>query len=223
MRVGLTTEDTESTKEEDKFPSHSVFSVLSVVNFSESIFRKGDGAFGGGSGAEFFDDGGEDFGGAGDFLGGREAAEGEAEGGFRAGVGEAHRFEDMGRFPRTGGAGGTGGATDAALVEEDEGSFALDAFEGEIGGVWEAIGTVAVDGATRNRVEEGAFEAVAERGLERMGGGEFGGFSEGDDRGDILRAAAAAVFLSAAQERGEGNAAVDVEGTDTFRRMDFVS
>ena len=129
----------------------------------------------------------------------------------------------MGGFSRAGGAGGTGGATDAALVEEDEGGFALDAFEGKIGGVWEAVGAVAVDTATGDGGEEGSFEAVAERGLERMGGGEFGGFSEGDDRCDILRASAAAVFLSATQERGEGNSAVDIEGTDTFRRMELVS
>ena len=127
------------------------------------------------------DDGGEDFGGAGDFLGGREAAEGEAEGGFGAGVGKTHRFQDMGRFSRAGGAGGTGGATDAALVEEDEGGFALDAVEGEVGGVWKAVGAVAVDGAAGDGGEEGAFEAVAERRFERMGGGEFGGFPKGDD------------------------------------------
>ena len=41
---GLTTEDTGSAKEEYKFSSFSIFSVPSVVNFSESILRKGNGA-----------------------------------------------------------------------------------------------------------------------------------------------------------------------------------
>ena len=194
-----------------------------LVKFPKCISRKRNRAVDRRSGAEFGDDAGEDLADAVDFGGSRDAAEREAEGGFGLGVGEAHGFENMGGFAGAGGAGGSGRAANAALVQENESGFTLDAVEGKVGGVGQAVGAAAVDRGSGNLGEEGVFESVAQGGITRGVPRDFSGFAEGNDAGDILRAASAGVFLRAAQEGSEGNAAVGVESADAFRRMKFVA
>jgi len=54
--------------------------------------------------------------------------------------------------------------------------------------------------------------------------GQFAGFAETDDAGDVFGAAAPAAFLmSAGDERFEADAAADEENADAFGPVKFVS
>jgi hypothetical protein len=56
-----------------------------------------------------------------------------------------------------------------------------------------------------------------------MRGCEFRGLAKSNDGSDVLGAAASAVFLASSQPRGETHPTVDVEGSDPFGAMEFVS
>lgn len=186
-----------------------------------------DGAGEGGlDGAEFFDGFG-DFGGGGvDVFGGGEAGEGDAETAFGAFVGEAHGFLDVGGLLLAGHAGGAGGEVDAGFVEEDEEAGAFAVVEGGVADVGGAVFAGAVEVDAFDFGGEALFEVVAELLDTRpvVVGGEFAGFAEGDDVGDVFGTGAVAVFLSAAAEEGfEAAALAEVEGADALGGVEFVA
>ncbi len=126
------------------------------------LHRGSQGLRGDGDSAKFGDDFGEDFEGFLNLGFGVEAAEGEAEAGAGALVGEAHGFEDVGGVDGAGGTGGAAGTTDVVLVEEHERAFGVDAFKGEVGGVGQPVFGVASDVGAFDLGKDAGFEIVAE-------------------------------------------------------------
>ena len=178
--------------------------------------------------------GGNEGEGAVDLFGGGEAGEGEADAGAGAGGGEAHGGEDVGGLGGAGLAGGASADGEALEVEGDDQGFGVDVIEVEVGGVGDARGAGAVDAGVGDCSEEALFEAVAEGGevcwdrcgvgLSQPCVGEFGGFAEGYDAGDVFGAGAALALVGAAvEERGEADVAADEEDAGALRGVHLVA
>lgn len=180
-------------------------------------------------GAEFQDGVLECLGGLGDILVGGVSGEAEAEAGFGGGFGDAHGELDVGWGLLPAHAGGSGGAGDVGLIEEDEEASGIAVGEREVGGVGEAFGGMTVAGDAGNGGEKKVFPFVPEGG-ELFGAlvseereGEFSGGPHTDDACGVFRAAAVSVFLTAAVEEGvEIQAASYVERADAFGAVEFM-
>ena len=173
--------------------------------------------------------GGDEFEGGSDFRFGRVAAKAEADAGAGFGGGETDGGEDMRGFNGAGGAGGSGGAGKPSEIESDDEGFAFDAGEKDVGGVRSARGVGRVDAGVGDTVEDASFERVAEAGdtrgvLFEGEAGEFGGFAEADDAGDIFGAGAEAALVMAAIEKfAEARAAFDEECANAFGGVELVA
>ena len=185
--------------------------------------------FAGRDGAKFVDDLREVFEDVIDVVVGVVAAEAETDGAFGEGLFHVHGGEDVAGFDGACGAGGAAGDADVQAIEEEEDTFGFDAVEGDVGGVGEAWFFGAVAGGVGDVAEGEVFEAIA-HGADasvfffEMFHGEFGGASEADDVGNVLGAAAVAVFLMAADDVGmELGALLNVEEADAFWGMKFVA
>ena len=158
-----------------------------------------------------------------------EPAEGKTQAGTGAFVAQAHRLEHVRGVDGASGARTAAAATDVILIEQHEGAFTVDAFERKVGGVRQAVLAVAVHVGAFDVGEDAALEFVAHLFhhslfVVHILAGDFTRLAEGDDAGDVLRAGAFAVFLSAADEIWrELGAAVDVEDADAFRTMELVA
>jgi len=183
----------------------------------------------GGEFAEVGDGGGDDFEGGGDFGFGGVAAEAETNAGAGFGGGEADGGENVRGLDGPGGAGGSGGAGETLEVECDDEGFALEAGEKEVAGVGRAWGVGGVDAGIGDAGQDSLFESVAQAGdargviFERQAG-DFGGFAEADDAGDIFGARAEAALVMAAVEKlAEARAALDEKSADALGRVELVA
>src|SRR5262249_8805663 len=134
-----------------------------------------------------------------------EAAEAEADGGVGLVVGQPHRLEDVAGAGRAAGTGRAGRAGDVVHVA-DEGA-GVHADEGDVAGVGESVGAVAVDPGVRELGKEGVFELVAQPAnslslLVHFKLGDPARLAEADDAGDVERTTAEAAFLAAANDKG---------------------
>ena len=173
--------------------------------------------------------GGDEFEGGVDFGCGGVAAEAEADAGAGFGGGETDGGEDVGGFDGAGGAGGACGARESFEIESDDQGFALEAWKKNVGGVWGARGVGGIDAGVGNTGEDALFERVAQardaRGIFfAREAGEFGGFAEADDAGDIFRARAeAALVMSAIEKLAETRTALDEERANAFGGVELVA
>lgn|GEM_PF-1241 len=143
---------------------------------------------------------------------------------------DVHRLQYMRGMQRTGVAGGTSGAGDACLIEQDEHPGGIDFGQAKRTGGVQAVRGAAVDVHLRQRSVDEMLKAVAQGFDAGLGpvcevlSGEFGSFAEGNDAGHILGAAAPFVFLTTPHEqRCKTNPLADVKRANAFRRMHFVS
>src|SRR5437660_5674064 len=90
-------------------------------------------------------------------LRGVGAAEREAHAGAGTVVGEADGFEHVRGSQRARGAGGAGGDGEAAQVERDHHSLAIDAVEVEVAGVGHAVPARAVDACAGDAIAAAVF------------------------------------------------------------------
>ena len=153
-----------------------------------------------------------------DFCLGVEAAEGETQRAGGIAGADPHGLKDMRGMQRAGVAGGSGGAGDARLIQQDEHPCGIGLRQTERAGGVQAVRRAAVQMHFRQRGVEQVLKAVAQRfdaglgAVVKMLGGEFGGFAEGDDAGHVLRAATPLAFLTPAHEQGRKTGALaDVE------------
>jgi seryl-tRNA synthetase len=160
---------------------------------------------------------------------GVEAVERDAQGAGGVAGADAHGFEDVGGMQSAGVAGGTGGAGDAGLVEQDEHAGGVDLWQAEgAGGVQAVLATTVNAHAGLGGVDE-MLKAVAHgveaglRAVVEMLAGEFRRRSEADDAGNVLGAAAALSFLPAADEQWrKARTTADVKRPDALRRVKLV-
>ena len=160
------------------------------------------------------------------------SSHGDAQGVVGLVAGDAHGLEDVARLQGVAGAGAAAGDADAELVEAQYHGLALPLIGQAVDDVGEEVlaagvhlhrGLDAADGA------HGRIEAVAQGaqagGLLRLGFlGRLQGGDEAGDAGDVLGAAAATGFLTAAQKvGGEGSAGLQVQGAHALGAADLVS
>ncbi len=114
-------------------------------------------------------------------------------------------------------------------IETHQDRLGLDEIEGDVAGVREALVAVAVDVEMRQTLEQRFLEAVAHGAHAGLLVGErlqrqFRRAAQADDRGDILRAAALAAFLAAADDVGHDlGASLDVKHAHALGRMELVA
>ena len=126
------------------------------------------------------------------------------------------------------GTGGTCGAANSALIEQHERAFALDALKRDVRCIWQSMFALSIYLRASHRFQDRLLKAIPQpfgstRIVAEMGRGDFGGFSQRNDRGNILRPSAACAFLATAKPRREARPFMDVKGSHTFRTMEFVS
>ncbi len=84
-------------------------------------------------------------------------------------VRKSHRFQNVRRVHGSAGAGGTGGAVDAPLVEEHECAFAFDTFKRDVRRIRQSILTFAIHLGARYRFKDRVFKAIPQCGdLDRV-------------------------------------------------------
>ena len=184
---------------------------------------------GGGEGAKLGYCGRDQFERSMDFGFGGVASEAEADAGARIGGREPDGGEDVRGFDSAGGASGPGGAGETFEIESDDEGFAFEAGKKDVGGVWCARSVGRVCAGIRDAGEDALLERISEVRdthsvfLEREAG-EFGGFAQADDAGDIFGARTEAALVMAAVEKlAEARAALDEERANAFGGIELVA
>src|SRR6266849_2889019 len=173
-------------------------------------------AIGGGKFAELSGGGGDHVQGEVDVGGSGVAAEAEAQTGAGFLWWQTNGGEDVRWFDGAGGARGAGGTGETFEVEGDEEGFAFDAGEDEIGGVRSTQSAAGVRAGLGNALQETLLQFVA-KGGDTMGvfgervAGDFGGFAETYDAGNVFRSGTkTALVMSAVEKLAQTSAAAHV-------------
>jgi seryl-tRNA synthetase len=160
---------------------------------------------------------------------GVEAMEGKAQGAGGITGADAHGLQYWGTMQRPCMAGGTGGAGDARLIEQDEHARCIHFRQAEGAGSMQSMRGAAMEAHFRQGGVDEVLKAISQGFKSRLGAvfqilaGELGGLAEGDDAGHVLRAAASFVLLSTTDEqRCEACALADIECSYALGRMHFV-
>ena len=153
----------------------------------------------------------------------------ETQAGLGTRLGNAHRELDVGGLAFPGHARGTRGAGHARFIEQDEKPGGVAALEGEVGGVRQAVGGVAVPHAARNALDDKFLKSIPHvpdpirRAILHGQLGKPRGLTHRDDPSYVLRAAAPTAFLPATVEQwGEIQPTADIERAHTFRPVELV-
>ena len=165
----------------------------------------------------------------GDLGGGRRGAEAEPQSARNHGLVEAHRHQRGRGFARAAGAGGAGRTGDAGLVERDEQRLPIEADEGDVRRVRQAVRRRRRSRsrrASRRRIvrSKSSRSAVSRsRRCVLFGVPEFERGEHADGERDRFGAGAEAGLLEAAEElRREVDAVADDERADAERAVEFV-
>src|SRR5882762_1341773 len=132
-------------------------------------------------------------------------------------------------FDGSRGTGGSGGAGQTLQVERNEEGFAFDAGKNDVRRVGSARCSATVHARLRNAVQQTLLQFVAKGGdapgvcCETLAG-DFCGFAESHNPGDVFcTGAEAALVMSAVQKLPQARSAADIQGADSLWRVQFVA